>query len=71
MSKTTEITCDECGKDLKLGNGTPGFRYVLHCEPLPQPPGPVLDVLVYPEIEDDCHFCNLRHLFTWLERQGC
>jgi len=63
-----KITRDNCGDDLMVSDGVLKYRLTLSCKSLPHVVGVVLDVMVYPPIYSDHHFCNLGCLRKWLEK---
>lgn len=71
MTKEVKISCDSCGKDITSTGGIPGFRLHLASEILPMREGPVAAVLVYPDIDNDMYFCDLRCLADWVGKNQC
>lgn len=63
------ITCDNCKKDLNFSDGFTKYALKLSCSALPHNEGYVLDVYVYPPIENDLHFCGLGCLKKYLEEK--
>ena len=64
-----KVFCDGCKDDITENLGVVDFyRLRLTCERL-HPLGNTADVLVYPPIEEDHHFCGLGCLITWTERR--
>lgn len=66
---TCKIVCDNCGEDLLRRNRCPGFRLVLQSEEIPLSGNSVYAVNVYPDIDEDKHFCNLKCLSEWMKNE--
>lgn len=64
--KETKITCDGCGKDLTTTGNSVDYRLALVNEAIPSGGGAVTDMMVYPPIERNVHFCGMRCLKAWL-----
>lgn len=64
MSK--EIYCDGCGDNLSYADNSIDYRLHLVSERILLCDGPVTDVMRYPSIKRDHHFCNLECLRNWL-----
>jgi hypothetical protein len=62
---TQSLICDQCGADLHGGGNVPAYRLCLSAQRISTGSGPVADVLAYPPIERDYHFCGLRCLAEW------
>lgn len=64
MSKTTQITCDNCGSDLTWGGSINTWRIGVYNERVPAGPPDddgcviVCDVLISPRLQNDMHFCG-------------
>jgi hypothetical protein len=69
MPKTTEITCDRCGHDLRETGNSIAYRLALTVERVPSAGGFVTDMMVYPPMKRDAYFCHLRCLRDWLTEQ--
>jgi hypothetical protein len=70
MSKEVKVICDGCGKDITSTGGIPDFRLHLESQKLPHSSNIIAAVLVYPDIEEDCYFCNLQCLERWLTKRA-
>lgn len=62
------VLCDSCANDLTITSNSVGWRLALINQNIPSCPGPVNNVMVYPKIERDCHFCALECLTKWLQK---
>ena len=60
--KEVKITCDNCGKDITTTGAMPTYRLHLSAEPLPHTGNAVFAVMVYPPIENDKYFCDVKCL---------
>lgn len=69
MTSQTKITCDGCGNDLTSTGNSIDYRLLLANERLPIRGTTCTDMMIYPPIEGDAHFCGLWCLHTWLTRQ--
>lgn len=65
-----KILCDNCDNDLSESDGITKYRLHLSCERAPHTGGMVLDVYIYPILEEDKHFCGFVCLKKWIEKQG-
>jgi hypothetical protein len=70
--KKVEITCDNCGKDLRHTNFEDEFRLVLSCEPKSHPGDGATTYATgfEPDINRQHHFCDMRCLGDWLKNRG-
>ena len=67
--KITDITCDLCGKNLATHDGSDErFRLSLNCEMIRSTNPIRYDMLYYPPLNHEAHFCNFGHLLQWLEQ---
>jgi len=62
-----EIYCDGCGDNLSASGNSIDYRLSLIVERIAPHDGPLTDVMRYPPIKKDCHFCDLRCLRNWLD----
>lgn len=64
MSKTTKIICDNCGRDLTWGGSMNTWRIGVYNERVHAGPPDengccaVVDVMTYPLLNHDMHFCG-------------
>lgn len=61
-----EVTCDHCKRNLTRSGNSVDYRIVVKSEPIPSAPGPVTDMMIYPPIPEDLHFCGLRCMREWV-----
>lgn len=59
MTETKKTTCDGCQRFLDVTDNSVDYRLRLTCERIPSTPGAVTDMLKYPIIEKDRHYCSL------------
>ena len=59
MSAKIKITCDGCQRHLHLTDNSIDYRLRLTCERIPTHRGAVMDMMKYPIIEADRHYCSL------------
>lgn len=64
-----DITCDACGRDLTTSGNSINYRLALRSENIPSSGPVVTDMMVYPAIERDAHFCRVECLREWLNRE--
>jgi hypothetical protein len=62
MSERHEITCDTYGKDITRSSNSVDWRLAVRNEPVPSAGGFVTDMMIYPVIGRDLHFCSWRCL---------
>lgn len=67
--RTVEITCDNCAKDLSWSTNSVDWRLSLQNQQIPSHALAVTDMMIYPSIEADAHFCGLGCLQEWLGHQ--
>jgi hypothetical protein len=66
MSETTQIiTCDGCGNDITTTGNSVDYRLSLRSEPKPSWGGAVTDMMIYPSLKSNKHFCGLGCLDKW------
>jgi hypothetical protein len=65
MAIKSNITCDSCERDLTLTTNSIDYRLVLKSERKLCAEGAVTDMLIYPPINSDKHFCGLGCLQKW------
>lgn len=65
--KAVEVTCDGCGRDLTTTGNSIDYRLALANERLPSRGGCVTDMMIYPPIKRDAHFCGMACLKKWAE----
>lgn len=70
MSESTTITCDGCGEDITYTGNSVDWRLALVNEPIPLRGSIATDMMIFPRIEHDVHFCGLPCLQEWLWRQA-
>jgi hypothetical protein len=68
--KTTDIRCDGCGGNLLYTGNSIDYRLALNVERKPSRGGFVTDMMIYPPLERDHHFCDLRCLDHWRSREN-
>lgn len=64
----SEIKCDGCDIDLSKTGNSIDYRLGLYNERLPCGIGAVTDMMIYPIIERNAHFCGLLCLRAWLDK---
>ena len=71
MAATHQITCDGCDADLTYTGNCEDYRLVLGNENKPTFPGAgaVTAMGIYPPIDRTHHFCDLRCLDYWRDRE--
>lgn len=67
--KQVDITCDACGHDLTATGNSIDWRLSLTAERKPSRGGFVTDMMIYPAIKHDMHFCGLPCLDLWRDRE--
>ena len=67
--KNVEIKCDTCGHDLTSTGNSIDWRLALTAERKPSRGGFVTDMMIYPAIKHDMHFCALPCLDLWRDRE--
>lgn len=68
--KNSFINCDYCDKEIKPQENT-SRDYLELTNRRYSPVGPmVLDILIYPIIERDYHFCGLGCLKKWINKES-
>ncbi len=68
MGALRQFKCDACGRDLTTTGNSIDYRLALKNEHVPSVGGFVTDMMVYPAIEHDVHFCGLSCLRAWLDK---
>jgi hypothetical protein len=63
--KKIQVFCDGCKRDITTTGNSIDYRLVLKSEIIPSGGGSVTDMLLYPIIEEDVHFCGLNCLKIW------
>lgn len=68
MSQKIEIRCDQCDKDLTYTTNSIDWRLALTNEAKAIKPGiqVVTDMMIYPAIKHNSHFCGLNCLQKWI-----
>ncbi len=73
MTRTTEIKCDGCAKDITYTGNSVDYRLVLACEGKSawyekegMTGGVMTDMMIYPPIKRSHHFCDLKCLSRWI-----
>lgn len=64
----TEITCDGCGKDLTYTGNCVDYRLALYNENIQSRGVAVTAMMKRPRIKRDAHFCGVRCLRLWLDK---
>ena len=64
MTRTTETTCDYCGKSVDYSGRDGHFVAVLSCY---QREGVPNMMLVYPPVDGKMYFCNIECLRGWID----
>lgn len=64
-----KVTCDGCGADISATGNSIDYRLRLIAEALPSRSMCVTDMMIYPPIKQDAHFCGLGCLRTWLNKE--
>ena len=67
--KTLEIKCDACEADLTSTGNSIDWRLTLTPEQKPSRGGFVTDMMIYPAVEREHHFCGLPCLDYWRDRE--
>lgn len=69
MTVTSNVVCDNCQHEISCTTNSVDYRLALKVKALPIKPGIsyVTDMLMYPPIKEDKHFCNLYCLKKWVE----
>lgn len=62
-----KVTCDGCGNDISSTGNSIDYRLLLKAEKLPYRSACVTDMMIYPPIERDAHFCGIGCLRVWLD----
>lgn len=63
--KTVEISCDECGEDITTTGNSIDWRLAIINESIPPAGDYVTDMMIYPILNKDMHFCSYRCLKQW------
>lgn len=58
MTAQIKILCDSCQANLTQTTNSIDYRLKLSCEVIPCHKGAVTDMMVYPPIDADKHFCS-------------
>lgn len=66
--KFAKVTCDGCGADISSTGNSIDYRLLLTAEELPPAGMSVTDMMIYPPIKQDAHFCGLGCLAVWLTK---
>lgn len=70
MTRSTEVRCDACGHDLTTRSNSVDYRLVLDYESKPgYGSGVYTDMMIYPPIDREHHFCSMGCLARWIEPQ--
>ena len=64
-----QISCDNCKVDLTTTTNSINYRLALVNQRIPCKEGSLTDMMVYPPIQQDAHFCGLGCLKTWLNNK--
>lgn len=67
--KNPTILCDNCSRDLSETGNSVDYRLALVNERMPRWDGAVTDMLLYPQIKQDAHFCGVGCLRIWLDKE--
>jgi len=65
MTETKKTTCDGCQRFLHITDNSIDYRLRLTCERIPLTESWVTDMMRYPIIKEDKHFCSLGCLQKW------
>lgn len=75
MSAEAKVICDGCGRDITTTGNSLDYRLRLTSESKTpwfvaqgQTMGAVTDLMIYPAIQGDKHFCDLGCLGSWMEQ---
>ena len=66
MSKTVEIKCDQCGRDLSATGNCIDYRLALLNQEIPTQGGANTLMMSYPALDQDSYFCGTRCLKAWI-----
>ena len=76
MSSTTKVFCDGCECDITSTSNSVDYRLALRNESKKpwyaeegMTSGVVTDMMIYPKIPKDAHFCDVWCLRVWLDRE--
>ena len=68
--RTEQVICDGCGADLTTRTNSVDYRLVLMSEPKPgSGSGFYTDMMIYPDVDLEHHFCGLDCLDLWMSRE--
>lgn len=63
--KNTIINCDTCKRDIKDSANSIDYRIAVINERIPSQGGAVTDMMIYPKLDRNFHFCSLHCLREW------
>jgi len=64
--KEEKITCNHCGRDLTTTTNSIDYRLSLTSDRIQPRSSCCTDMMIYPIIEEDAHFCSLVCLKNWI-----
>lgn len=67
MTIETKILCDHCNTDLTYSRNSIDYRLGLINQNKPSQGGFVTDMMMYPILDRDKHFCGMICLKRWVE----
>jgi len=70
MMENIKITCDNCERDITYTGNSIDWRIALINERVPISPDLtcVADMMIYPPLKHDCHFCGKECLKSWINK---
>lgn len=68
MTQLLTITCDTCERDLTTSSNSINYRVLLKSERIPSEGGIVTDMMAYPPIASSLHFCHVKCLKEYVEK---
>ena len=68
MVETRVIRCDGCNANLTYTENSVDYRLALINQVIPSWNGAVTDMMIYPPIKEDAHFCHVVCLRRWLQK---
>lgn len=65
MTERHQVICDVCDADITFTGNSIDYRIALTVEPIPNRGGYVTDMMIYPPLDKNRHFCGEACLRLW------
>lgn len=66
--RNIQVLCDGCQRDITETGNSVDYRLLLIADRLPISGNTVTDMMIYPPIKRDHHFCGLDCLKDWITK---